>query len=64
MSGRTEHYPVTAGLIGAPGSDLMLINLAKAALEKAGIPTEVETGRYTFKLGESAGNIVLNNPSL
>lgn len=31
------------------GSDLMLINLAKAALESGGWPTEVQTGRFMFK---------------
>jgi hypothetical protein len=52
------------GLLGAPGSDLMLINLAQAALVKAGIPTVVKTGRYVFELGRSVGNIVLQKALL
>jgi len=35
----------------------MLIELAKNAFEKAGWPTEVQTGRYTFPLAENARNV-------
>lgn len=31
----------------------MLINLAQAALESADWPTEVETGRLMFKIGDN-----------
>ncbi|PMB66838.1 hypothetical protein BM221_007835 [Beauveria bassiana] len=34
--------------IGANSSDLMLINLAEAALKSANWPIEVQTGRDTF----------------
>ncbi|KAI4220314.1 MAG: hypothetical protein L6R36_007711, partial [Xanthoria steineri] len=49
-SGRTEHRPVIGSLVGAKGSDLMLIKLAHEAFESAGWQTEVHTGRYTFSL--------------
>ena len=32
------------------GSDMMLVSLAKAALEKANKPTEVQTGRFMFEV--------------
>ena len=43
-------------MINCAGSDLMLINLAKAALESAGWPTEVLTGRLMFELGDGIRN--------
>ena len=39
-------------MLSRSGSDLMLINLAKAALESVKWPTEVQTGRFMFELGE------------
>ncbi|KAI4231268.1 MAG: hypothetical protein LQ349_005714 [Xanthoria aureola] len=44
-SGRTEHRPVSGSLVGAKGSDLMLIKLAYEAFESACWQTEVQTGR-------------------
>jgi hypothetical protein len=35
----------------------VLINLAKWALEKAGWPTEIATGRYMFPLGANLRNV-------
>ena len=35
----------------------MLINLVKAVLESASWPTEVLTGRYTFKVGRNTRNV-------
>ncbi|CAF9916091.1 MAG: hypothetical protein HETSPECPRED_002755 [Heterodermia speciosa] len=52
VSGRTEYRPIGTTILGARGSDLMLINLAKAALEWACWPTEVQTGPLMFELGE------------
>ena len=43
-------------MLNRVGSDLMMINLAKAALESAGWPTEVQTGRLMFKLGDGIRN--------
>ena len=34
----------------------MLINLAKAALESASWPTQVQTGRLMFELGDNVRN--------
>ncbi|MCJ1387004.1 hypothetical protein MMC17_010133 [Xylographa soralifera] len=57
VSGRKEYLPVTGTIVGAKGSDLMLFNLAKAALEKANWPTKVATGRYAFDLGDGVRNV-------
>ena len=57
VSGRDEYLPIVSSLVGAKGSDLMLINLAKAALEAASWPTEVKTDRYMFELGENERNV-------
>ena len=43
-------------LLKRTGSDLMLINLAKAALESVSWPTEVQTGRLMFELGDGVRN--------
>ena len=43
-------------MLKPPGSDLMLINLAKAALESVNWPTEVQTGRLMFELGDGIRN--------
>lgn len=34
-----------------PGSDLMLLNLAREAFKEAGWATKLSTGRYALKLG-------------
>lgn len=44
-------------MVGAKGNDLMLFNLAKAALEEPKWPTKVATGRYAFKLGGGIRNV-------
>lgn len=56
-TGRTEHHPITASLVGAEGSDLMLINLARATLAHAGWGETLLTGRYTWKLGNGTRNV-------
>ena len=38
------------------GSDLLLIDLAKTALESISWPTEVQTGRLMFELGDVIRN--------
>ncbi|KAH6694856.1 putative amidase [Leptodontidium sp. MPI-SDFR-AT-0119] len=48
ISNRIEHIPIACTLLGARGSDLMLMKLGLAALKAADWPTEVLTGRYTF----------------
>ncbi|EGX95643.1 amidase, putative [Cordyceps militaris CM01] len=54
ISGLEEHLPIVSSFMGAKGSDLMLINLAEAALKSAKWPTEVQTGRETFATGDDA----------
>ncbi|KAH8820212.1 amidase signature domain-containing protein [Xylogone sp. PMI_703] len=44
---RTEYLPFTVSIAGAPGSDLMLLDVATAALNKAAWPTKVRTGSCT-----------------
>lgn len=43
------------------GSDLMLLNLAKKAFEKAKWPTRVSTGRYAFGVGDGVRNVMTNS---
>ncbi|KAI6086535.1 putative amidase [Hypoxylon rubiginosum] len=50
ISKRTEYLPITASMATASGSDLLLISLAKAALESAQKPSQVLTGRFAFKI--------------
>ncbi|KAH8698244.1 amidase signature domain-containing protein [Phaeosphaeriaceae sp. PMI808] len=65
ITDRTEYLPVAATIAGTRGSDLMLINLAQAALRSASWPTEVETGSLTFKLGhENADRDEVRNAQL
>ncbi|EGX45092.1 hypothetical protein AOL_s00173g193 [Orbilia oligospora ATCC 24927] len=52
-SGNTEYAPIVASFAGVRGSDLILIELAQKALERAGWPIIVQTGPNIFDLGES-----------
>lgn len=45
-----------SSLVGAKGSDLMIMNLANAVLESADWPTKVEIGRFMFALGGNERN--------
>ncbi|THZ54669.1 amidase signature enzyme, partial [Aureobasidium pullulans] len=57
ISGLKEYMPIVSSLMGARGSDLMLINLAEAVLNNAKWPTEVMTGREAFKVGDNLRNV-------
>jgi Asp-tRNA(Asn)/Glu-tRNA(Gln) amidotransferase A subunit family amidase len=57
ISGRDEVRPVASTLMGAKGSDLMLIKLARAAFRKASWPTCIQTGRYMYPLGDNSRNV-------
>lgn len=57
VSGRTEYQAIVSTLVGAKGSDLMLANLAEETLTKAGWPTTVQTGRFTFPPGDNKRNV-------
>ncbi|KAG4277858.1 hypothetical protein FPRO04_07101 [Fusarium proliferatum] len=56
VSGRLEMRPIASTMIGAKGSDLMLIKLATEALKKAGWPTSIQTGRYMYPVADNARN--------
>ncbi|CZR37382.1 uncharacterized protein FPRO_02358 [Fusarium proliferatum ET1] len=56
VSGRLEMRPIASTVIGAKGSDLMLIKLATEALKKAGWPTSIQTGRYMYPVADNARN--------
>jgi hypothetical protein len=45
--------------MGSKGSGVFLINLAEAALKKAGWPTEVKTGCERFERGMHMRNVLL-----
>ncbi|KAF5575341.1 amidase signature domain-containing protein [Fusarium pseudocircinatum] len=57
ISGRSEMRPIASTMIGAKGSDLMLIKLAAEAFEKAGWPTSVQTGRYMYPVADNARHV-------
>uniref|UniRef100_A0A8H7KET3 Amidase domain-containing protein n=1 Tax=Bionectria ochroleuca TaxID=29856 RepID=A0A8H7KET3_BIOOC len=57
ISGRDEVRPIASTLIGAKGSDLMLIKLVIAAFEKASWPTTIQTGRYMYPLANNSRNV-------
>ncbi|CVK99416.1 related to D-mandelate dehydrogenase [Fusarium mangiferae] len=57
VSGRREMRPIASTMIGAKGSDLMLIKLAAAAFEKAKWPTNIQTGRYMYAIAQNARNV-------
>ncbi|KAK0716702.1 putative amidase [Apiosordaria backusii] len=58
ISGMKEHLPIVSSFMGAKGSDVMLLNLAEAALKSANWPTEVKTGRKTFAIGDNVRNVL------
>lgn len=49
--------PIASTMIGAKGSDLMLIKLATEAFKKAGWPTSIQTGRYMYPVADNARNV-------
>jgi hypothetical protein len=59
ISGRQEHRPIASTLVGAKGSDLMLIKLAQTAFDAAGWPTKIDTGRYMYPLGNNLRNVAV-----
>lgn len=48
VTGNEEYLPMGISLMALPGSDLMLLDIAQACLEKAGRPTKVFTGKSMF----------------
>ena len=46
---REEPLPVAVSLIGAPGTDLLLVDLVEKGLRGACIPTRVQTGRFMYQ---------------
>ncbi|KAF2820532.1 hypothetical protein CC86DRAFT_387012 [Ophiobolus disseminans] len=57
VTGNTEYRPIATTLIGAKGSDLMFIELAKAALSQASWPTRISTGRLMYPIGDNLRNV-------
>ncbi|PNP75786.1 hypothetical protein FNYG_10864 [Fusarium nygamai] len=57
ISGRSEMRPIASTMIGAKGSDLMLIKLASEAFKKAWWPTSIQTGRYMYPVADNARNV-------
>lgn len=43
--------------MGAKGSDVLLINLAKSILDSAGWPSSVKTGREMFDIDDNVRNV-------
>ncbi|CAI6236284.1 unnamed protein product [Periconia digitata] len=57
VSGRSEYHPITVGLVGASGSDTMLVELTKQVLKYADRPTVLLTGRNTWEPGNNVRNV-------
>ncbi|KAK4145056.1 amidase [Dichotomopilus funicola] len=55
VSHRLEPLPIAVSLIGAPGTDLILVDLVERAMKAAEIPTKLQTGRYVYG-SPSGGN--------
>ncbi|KAI7777115.1 uncharacterized protein LA080_004017 [Diaporthe eres] len=64
VSGRQEHRPIASTLVGAKGSDLMLVKVAQAAFDAAGWPTKIDTGRYMYPLGNNLRNVAVPQENL
>ncbi|KAK4204937.1 amidase signature domain protein [Triangularia verruculosa] len=58
ISGKKEYLPIVSSLMGAKGSDVLLLNLAEAVLKRAGWPTKVKTGREMFAVGDNVRNVL------
>lgn len=43
-----ETLPVMAGLMGMPGADRELVQVALYSLEKLNLPTRIQTGKSMF----------------
>jgi len=56
ISGRTEYAPIMTTLIGPQRSDRLLLHTAVEAMQKAGWPTDILTGRTMFHLGQNERN--------
>jgi len=48
ITGNKEYLPCAVSLLAAPGSDLLLLDLARDVLEKSGRRTSVEVGKWMF----------------
>ncbi|PVH68460.1 amidase signature enzyme [Cadophora sp. DSE1049] len=48
ITGRKEQLPMVVSLLGAPGTDLQLLQLTLKGLENSGRPTKVKTGKTAF----------------
>ncbi|KAF1955681.1 putative amidase [Byssothecium circinans] len=60
VSGLVEYAPIMTSLIGPPGSDEALVEIASGALKKAGWPTDVLTGRFMFAVDDNDRNAKLS----
>ncbi|KAL2070236.1 hypothetical protein VTL71DRAFT_13262 [Oculimacula yallundae] len=49
VSQRKKPLPIAASVIGAPGTDLIIAELARKGMEAAGLPTQVRTGRSIYE---------------
>ncbi|KAK0629514.1 hypothetical protein B0T17DRAFT_506054 [Bombardia bombarda] len=59
VSGNVEYAPIVGSLVGARGTDVMLLQTAQAALSLAGWPTTVLTGRNMFRVGDNIRNSIV-----
>lgn len=52
-----EYRPVCISLMGSRGSDLALLRVAEEVLQAAGWRTGVDTGRFTFPVGNNSRHV-------
>lgn len=48
---RVEPLPIAVSVVGAPGTDLWLMEVVRKAMELGGLPTRLETGRSIYGEG-------------
>lgn len=51
VTDKSESRPFTGSIMGPHGSDIMILQLAKAALGRAEWRSRVDTGRWAFPQG-------------
>ncbi|ROW08437.1 hypothetical protein VMCG_03147 [Cytospora schulzeri] len=57
ISKTLEYRPICISLMGGRGSDLALLRLAEETLQAAGWRTGVDTGRFTFPVGNNGRHV-------
>lgn len=57
ISERMEFHPVYGSIMGPRGGDLAVVHLVRRAFETARWRTRVDTGRFSFPVGDNDRNV-------